>query len=221
MKPFDIIIADQRSPEWRRARAGRLTASVAKHVSAYNKDKSESATRRDLRVQLVVERLTGDPEDHDFTNAAMQWGIDCEPLAFAAYEALTGEMPTRVGFLAHRELAIGCSPDGVLGDFVGGLELKCPKKATHWNYLRGPKTVPTEYLPQILHSLWVTGADFWDFLSFDPRFPIPMQTFHVRVLRTDVAGELAQHIDRATAFLGEVDRECAAALGWSVLEATA
>jgi hypothetical protein len=220
VKPFIVIDAEQRSPEWRKARAGRLTASEARDVLATIKS-GEAAARRDLRIQKVVERLTGEPEDDVFVNAAMQWGIDCEPLAFNAYEALTGQMAHRVGFLAHTELLIGCSPDGVIGDFVGGLEIKCPKKATHWGYLRGDQVCPPEYLPQILHSLWVTGAAYWDFLSFDPRFPPHLQTFYVRVDRSHVATELVSYIEKAKAFLAEVDREVSAAQGFAALKETA
>jgi hypothetical protein len=220
VRAFTVIDAEQRSPEWRKARAGRLTASEARDVLATIKS-GVAAAYRDLKVQKVVERLTGDPEDSDFINAAMQWGIECEPLAFNAYEALTGQMATRVGFLAHNELMIGCSPDGIIGDFVGGLEIKCPKKATHWGYLRGDGKCPAEYLPQIYHSLWVTGAEYWDFLSFDPRFPAPLQTFYVRVDRTEHQDGIAAYREKALAFLNEVDLEVESAKGWKALEAIA
>jgi hypothetical protein len=39
--------------------------------------------------------------------------------AFAAYEAATGNLARRVGFLAHPELMAGCSPDGEVGNFTG------------------------------------------------------------------------------------------------------
>ncbi len=217
MRAFVVVDAEQRSPAWFAARAGRLTASCARDVLATIKS-GEAAARRDLRVQLITERLTNSVQENGFVSSAMEWGISHEAEAFAAYEGLTGELATRVGFLAHNELMIGCSPDGVIGDFVGGLELKAPKSATHYGYLRGDVAVPSEYLPQILHSLWVTGAQYWDFLSFDPRFPAHLQTFYVRVERVSVESELAAYIEKATAFLAEVDRDVAAAQGWRVLE---
>ena len=58
MRNFTIVEAEQRTPAWFAARAGRLTASRAKDMLAAIKT-GEAAARRDLRIQLVVERLTG------------------------------------------------------------------------------------------------------------------------------------------------------------------
>lgn len=107
------------------------------------------------------------------------------------------------GFLAHDELMAGCSPDGLIGD-KGGLELKCPKSATHLGYLRSGK-VPGQYIAQITQSLLVTGRDWWDFASFDDRFPEALQLFCVRVNRADV--DLKAYELAARLFLNEVQAE--------------
>lgn len=203
MRNFVVVDAEQRSPEWKKARAGRLTASRARDMLATIKT-GEAAARRDLRLQIVCERLTGEPQDGDYVNADMQRGIDLEGAAFNAYEAITGQMATRCGFVAHNELLIGCSPDGVLEDFGGILELKVPRSATHLSYLRAGG-VPPEHLPQLLHALWVTGAAFCDFLSFDPRFPEHLQTFYVRVERDQK--QIDDYEKKALAFLAEVERD--------------
>lgn len=203
MKAFTVIDTEQRSPEWFAARLGRLTGSRAADMLATIKS-GEAAARRDLRMQLVCERLTQTLQEDGYINPAMQRGIDCEPAAFAAYQALTGNFATRTGFLAHNEFAVGCSLDGHVGDFAGICEFKCPKSATHLRYLRGG-VVPADYLPQITHNLWVSGAQWCDFLSFDDRFPLPLQTFLVRVERDERA--IAAYRDKALAFLAEVDAE--------------
>lgn len=213
---FEIVTAEQRSPEWFAARLGRLTGSRAADMLATIKS-GEAAARRDLRIQLVCERLTGTVQEDAFVNAAMQRGIDCEPLAFAAYESLTGNVAHRTGFLAHSTLAIGCSLDGHIGPFEGLLECKCPKSATHLSYLRGDK-VPAAYVPQIMHNLWVTGAAWCDFLSFDDRFPPPLQTFLVRVMAADL--DLAGYTEKALAFLAEVETEVRAVRTIADLPAT-
>src|SRR6185369_13569670 len=101
----------------------------------------------------------------------------------------------------------GCSLDGHVGDFVGICEFKAPKSATHLKYLRG-KILPIDYLPQVRHNLYVTGAKWADFMSFDPRFPAGLQTFLVRVQASDLdMGAYARSVD---AFLAEVDAEVAA-----------
>ena len=111
---YTVIDVPQRSEAWFAARAGRLTASRAADMLKKIKT-GEAAGRRDLRMQLVTERLTGVPEDGDgFVSAAMQRGIDLEPMAFAAYEAATGQMATKVGFIQSDDFLAGYSPDGVI-----------------------------------------------------------------------------------------------------------
>lgn len=209
VQPFTIVDAEQRSPEWFAARLGRLTGSRAADMLATIKT-GEAAARRDLRMQLVCERLTQTLQEDGFVNAAMQRGIDCEPLAFSAYESLTGNVAHRTGFLAHNTLAIGCSLDGHVGDFAGILEVKCPKSATHLGYLKSTK-VPSAYLPQITHNLWVTGAAWCDFLSFDDRFPPALQTVLIRHDRNEQ--EITSYALAADLFLSEVEAEVKAVKG--------
>jgi predicted phage-related endonuclease len=200
---FHVLTCEQRSEAWYSARAGVLGASSAADMLARVKT-GEAAARRDLRARLVVEKLTGQPVEDTYKNADMQRGIDLEPLARTAYEALTGELVDQVGFVKHDTLPIGCSPDGVIGDFEGGIEIKAPRLATHLAYWRGGK-VPAEYLPQLTHTLFVTGADWWDFVSYAPQFPEPLRLFVVRLTREDVdlkAYELALSL-----FLSEVERD--------------
>ena len=207
MRKFVIFEGEQRTPEWFAARAGRLTGSRASDMLATIKS-GEAATRRDYRTQLVVERLTGYPQESGYINADMQWGIDHEAEAFAAYEAQSGSLVRRTGFLSHTELMAGCSLDGDVEDFAGIVEVKCPKSATHWGYLRA-NAVPANHLPQIQHNLWVTGAQWCDFVSYDPRFPDGMQVFIKRVVRSEL--DIIAYQRCAEKFLDEVDAEVAEA----------
>lgn len=203
MKLFAVCEAEQRSDAWFLARLGRLTGSRASDMLATIRS-GEAAARRDYRLQLVCERLTWQSQEDAFVNAAMQRGVECEPLAFAAYEAQTGQMVQRTGFLAHLTHQAGCSLDGHVGDFDGLIELKCPKSATHLRYLRAG-VMPSDHLAQVTHNLWVTGAQWCDFVSFDDRFPEALSLFVVRVLRDDAA--IADYEAKALAFLTEVERE--------------
>ncbi len=207
-RDFSVLDCEQRSAAWLQARAGILTASdAADAIAKPLRSGGEPAARRDLRVRLCVERLTGQPTEGGYVNEAMQRGIDLEAEARAAYEAVTGELATEVGFVRHNTLAIGCSPDGVVGDFEGGVEIKCPKSATHWTYLKH-KRLPAEYVAQVTHTLLLTGAPWWDFVSYDPRFPEEARVFVVRVRREDV--DLKGHEAAVREFLAEVDAEFAA-----------
>src|SRR5690349_13708375 len=113
MRSFIVIDAPQRSEAWFQARAGKVTASRACDFLAKTKS-GYSTSRKNYLTQLVAERLTGQPQEDGYVSAAMQRGMDLEPQAFNAYEAHTGHMPQRVGFLQHVDLPIGSSPDGVI-----------------------------------------------------------------------------------------------------------
>lgn len=199
-----IIDVPQRSPEWFAARAGRLTGSSAGAMLAKIKT-GESAQRRDLRLRLICERLTGQPQEDTYINEAMQRGIDCEPLAFAAYEALTGHLTRRTGFLQHPDLLAGCSLDGDVNNLEGILECKCPKSATHLEYLT-TNAIPDRHLPQLLHNLWISGAAWCDFVSFDDRFGPELAVFYQRITRESVAADLVAYELAARLFLTEVER---------------
>lgn len=207
MRNFTVIHVPQRSPAWFEARLGRLTGSRAKDMLATIKN-GEAAARIELRVQLACERLTGQSEESGFVNADMQRGIDLEDAAFAAYEAQTGSVVERVGFLEHQTLQVGCSLDGYVGDFEGIIELKCPRSKTHLRYIRSGGACPPEHLAQVWHNLWVSGADWCDVVSFDPRFPASLQMWICRMASD--AQAIADYAQKAEAFLREVETEVAA-----------
>jgi predicted phage-related endonuclease len=199
-----ILTMPQRSPEWYAARLGRLTGSCADAMLATIKS-GEAAGRRNLRVRLMLERVTGVSQEDQFVSKDMQRGIDEEDAAFRAYEVETGEVARRSGFLMHPTLMAGCSLDGEVDNYQGIIELKVPKSATHLEYLRGE--VPLGYLRQCQHNLWMSGAAWCDFVSYDPRFPEGLRLKITRIMMDDkqrAAYELAVRL-----FLGEVDREVA------------
>ncbi len=189
----------QRSEEWFAARIGKATASCAADIMARVQNGGEAATRRQYRARLVCERMTGVPYD-SYTNAAMLHGIEQEPFARAAYEAVTGNLVEEVGFIQHPELAAGASPDGLIDD-DGVLELKCPTTGEHIDTVLGG--MPAKHIAQIQFQLWITGRKWCDFCSFDPRMPEKLQLYVERVERDD------KYIDKlvsaVTQFLDEVD----------------
>jgi hypothetical protein len=205
----DVTIVDcaQRRDTWRQARAGVVTATAAAAVMTRGRSGGESAARRALRARLVVERLTGRPlEDRTYVSADMVRGLQLEPLARARYAAATGRHVQTVGFVRRTDLAAGCSPDGVVGD-DGGVEFKVPQSITHLRYLR-PGTLPVAYRWQLVHSLFVTGAAWWDIVSFDPRFREDLQLVVARVQAADL--DLRGYERELRGFLDEVDRAVAA-----------
>ena len=170
---------EQGSEEWFRQRLGRVTASRIADV------KSSGAGRKNYMAQLIAERLTGNiPES--YTNAAMQWGTDTEPLARSHYEFMNDVVVKPCGFVDHPKIKMaGASPDGELPN-NGGIEIKCPNTATHLDSLLSDSgKPPMKYQHQMNWQMACTGWDFIDWVSFDPRLSEKHQMLVIRFERDD------------------------------------
>ena len=189
---------EQQSTEWFTARLGKVTASRVADVIA--KTKSGYSTSRDnYMAQLVCERMTG-TQGESYTNAAMQWGTDQEPLARAAYEATQDVLVDETGFVIHPRIQeAGASPDGLVGMF-GLIEIKCPNTATHIETILSDK-VPGKYITQMQWQMACTERQWTDFVSYDPRMPEGLQLFiqrvdfdpeYVKTLETEVIAFLCE-----------------------------
>ena len=178
-KSIERDCMEQRTEEWFAARLGKVTASRVADVLAKIKS-GESASRKNYKMELVVQRLTGKAGE-SFTNAAMEHGVATEPFARMAYEAHTGTFVKEEGFVDHPTIeGFGCSPDGIVGE--GLIEIKCPNTANHIETVLENKA-PSKYIPQMQCQMACTGAKWCDFVSFDPRVPEDLQLFVVRVDR--------------------------------------
>ena len=176
----DLAIS-QGTEEWRKLRLGKVTASRVADVMSKIKS-GESAGRKNYKMDLVVERLTNIPTS-SFSNSAMAWGTETEPLARMAYEAFKGVFVNQVAFVEHPTIEwFGCSPDGTIED--GLIEIKCPNTSTHIDYLLAG-VPPSKYIPQMQTQMACTGAKWCDFVSFDPRLPSELQLFVVRLDRDE------------------------------------
>ena len=190
----------QGTDAWHLARLGRVTASRIADVLATIKS-GEAAARANYRAELVAERLTGKRQE-SYSNAAMQWGTETEPLARVWYESEVGVVVQETGFVEHPTIAMsGASPDGLVAD-SGLVEIKCPNTATHLDYLLDG-TVPAKYQPQMLWQMACTGRDWCDFVSFDPRLPEDLQLFVQRFPRDDARIQAMEA--EVQKFLEEVD----------------
>jgi predicted phage-related endonuclease len=176
-------MSDQRSAEWIAARCGKVGCSRLADVLATTKS-GEAATRRNYTAELICERLTGLPTE-TITTTAMQWGIDTEPLARQAYEHASfynvvedfgREHPSIPGFRG--------SPDGLVGD-DGGVEIKCPKTATHLDTILGG-TIKRDYILQMAGYVSIYDRKWWDYVSYDPRLPPKYALFIKRFTRDEL-----------------------------------
>jgi putative phage-type endonuclease len=190
----------QRSEAWFQSRLGRVTASRVADVIAKTKS-GYSASRDNYMAQLICERLTGQ-QGESFTNAAMTWGTETEPLARSAFEAYADVMVEEVGFVPHPSIEMsGASPDGLVGLF-GMLEIKCPNTATHIDTLL-TQTVPSKYITQMQWQMACCERQWCEFVSFDPRLPQDLQLF---VKRVEFDPEYVAMLEKEVVqFLAELD----------------
>ena len=173
----------QGSDEWQAIRAGKVTASKITDIMAKLKSGKPSAGRTTYMGQLIAERLTGVKSD-SFSNAAMQWGVETEPQARAAYEFLNDVEVEQIAFMDHPLIEnAGMSPDGLIGE-DGLWEAKCPNTATHIEYLISKK-FPKKYIDQVQWQMSCSGRKWADLMSFDPRMPEHLNKLIIRVERDD------------------------------------
>ena len=172
-----IIIDDikQGSDEWKMFRLGIPSAS---NFSMIITPTGKTSTQAEGYMnRLLAEWLTGKTSDIE-QSEWMKRGIEMEAEA-RDYYAFRHDVEIRQVGIVYRDekRLVSCSPDGLHGD--GGLEIKCPAPHTHVGYLLNG--FPNDYTPQVQGSMYVTGAQWWDFISYHP----DMEPVIVRVMRDD------------------------------------
>lgn len=200
--PYIMTDISQRSGEWHQERIGRITSSrIASACAVLKRASGEAAERRNLRIEMIGEMMTGEAAEH-YVSPAMQAGIDGEDDACREYELLTGNDVRRVGFIIHpNNPHFGCSPDRLIGE-DGILEAKVPLLTTHIGYLLAG-VVPEEYIPQCQWQMGCSSRMWCDFISYCPKLPESMQLFVKRLPRDDAF--IAELESGGIKFLAELD----------------
>jgi predicted phage-related endonuclease len=134
----------------------------------------------------VAGRVTGQPVE-TYRNAAMDRGTEIEGEARDAYSFETGLTVDECGSIDHPTIAMcAASPDGLVGA-VGLVEIKChAAMAKHLDALRTGSHAQ-EYRWQLQHQMMVTGREWVDAVSYDPRYPEGLQLAIKRVFRDEAA----------------------------------
>jgi predicted phage-related endonuclease len=201
MSRFILSPHAQGTEEWLADRLGKATGSNADCVIAKGRGNAESTTRRNYLHGLACERLTGKSAANTYKSRRMEHGTEQEPFARMEYEARTGAMVEEAGFAYLPTIPAGCSVDGFIDDRKGIIECKAPLPAIHLSYM-ARKDCPPEYVPQITHEFWVTGAEYCDFISYCPDMPEKLQLHVLRISRDEKAVK-AYEVELLV-FLGEV-----------------
>lgn len=175
---IEVFNCEQGSPEWFACRMGIPTASEFATVLMQGRKKGEpSATRRRYMLQLVGERLTGQPSEEIFTNRHMERGKRLEPEARRLYCFARDVEPELVGFIRNGEK--GGSPDSLIGT-NGMLEIKTRTPHLQIELLLA-KEVPSEHRAQLQGNLWIAEREWIDFVSYWPG----LEPFIARVYRDE------------------------------------
>ncbi len=177
-----IESCEQGSEEWLEMRLGKVTASRVSDVIKNGRGGAVSKTAESYMVELIAEILTGESKPF-FENDAMKWGTETEPQARSMYEINNDFVDVKeVAFVEHNEF-IGISPDGLIGE-DGLLEIKCPNTTTQIKRALS-SDYSSDYKAQIQMQLWVTGRQWCDFVSFDPRLDCEASYLQQRVERDE------------------------------------
>lgn len=190
---LEVFDCDQGSADWFAARMGIPTSSEFSTVMA----KGQGLTRAKYMRTLAGEIYTGEIEPDGYTNPHMERGKLLEDEARQHYAFMADVEPVQVGFL--RNGRAGASPDSLIGD-DGGLEIKTALRHIQIDRLQR-RALPSEHKAQVQGCLWITGRQWWDFVSYSPKLPVLI----VRVERDEeYIAQLAAAVDAFNAELDEL-----------------
>lgn len=176
------------SPEWFKSRQGNFTGSEVWKLMTKPRSKKEtiSKTAETYILEKVWEKLSGLTKS-GIDNFATEWGNENEPKAKKWYTNLTGNEVHESKLVYLNDLnGFTGSPDGLVGE-DGMIEIKCPYNGA--NHLKHCfitndeyfKTEHNDYYYQIQSYLMLTGREWCDFVSFDPRIDSQLGMFIYRV----------------------------------------
>jgi hypothetical protein len=210
-----IHMMEQGTPEWLAARLGIPTASeFHRIITASQGNLSKQAVK--YAQALVAETLLGRP----LARApgipwAMQRGKEMEPLALAQYARDNKVEVQRVGFVTTNDLKVGASPDGLIVDSRGGMEIKCVLDDHHvgiWS--DGPGD---DYRQQVQGNLAIAELDWWDFYAWHPELPpVQIRTYRDEPYIAKLGAALFEFLEIRDAMLAKAKEA-----GWAAREPVA
>lgn len=188
--------------EWLEKRYGKITSSNFGKLTGVGRNDKFTQTGMSYLCRVVAERLGS---WHHSSSASMEWGNTHERQALEEYQArerVTADISPFQFFQLSSD--IGGTPDGIVG-VDGCLEVKCPyDPAVHVSTVMSGE-VPRNYRDQVDGHLLVTGREWCDFISFDPRMSGTERLFTVRVDRNlERLKYLRARLDAAVSLVGEM-----------------
>jgi len=168
----------QQSQEWSDFRNARITASQFVNVLA-----RPTSKRYRYYMENIIESLLGFPKlesDAPWFEHGKEWEAEARGL----YEWEKDVDVEQAGIIVHPKYDfISMSPDGLVGK-NGGIEIKCHKSLRQ--YIESQrKGLPTQHIPQVQGSLWITGRKWWDFVSYYKDSSETKRLIHVHRVEPD------------------------------------
>lgn len=168
--------------------------------------------RKVAEYYMPDEAFLEDNELKQVNNRAVQHGELWESEARARYAEAMGYEVYEVGFVPLKgyEAFAGGSPDGMIREEIGLIEIKCAWNAeVHQDYLlmtkpEDLKQYNLQYYAQMQYNCIVTECDFCDFVAFDPRTSKSKQ---LKVLRIPRDEEMCKLLLERTALAKEYYRQ--------------
>ena len=163
--------APQNTPEWLLARLGIPTASNAQKVVTSAGARSKSLA--DYAAYLAGCLYTKTDNEAWEGNIYTERGHELEDEARAAYEFEADLDVEVVGFCTTDDGRFGASPDGLVNERKGGVEIKClPKKhITTLLYWHKHKKCPPERVAQVQMQIKVCELEWVDSYFYQPNLP--------------------------------------------------
>ena len=197
------IIRDinQLTEEWFAECCGSIGGSSIQSLLAKGKGKS----RKSLLYQKAGERLTDNNYDSKISNRpAVKEGSRREAESRTKFSLITGLEVEEVGLIKGDIEGTHCSPDGLTSD-GSGLELKNPMAHTQVKYIDEDR-LPLEYVKQVQFSMWITGYEYWWFMSYCPKLKpllikVERDANYIKTIETEVK-KFLQELDKLLETVG-------------------
>lgn len=156
----------QGSPEWIQEKLGKPSASNISRI--LTSDGKPSKQREGYLYELAAEIVTGEREETYSNENMTEMGNGREDESANYYAMVKDVELQKVGVVyMDKKKQWLCSPDRLVNKKYG-LELKNVLGKTQIKRLL-EGSLPSEYFGQIQMSLFITGFDRWDFMSYRPK----------------------------------------------------
>lgn len=197
---------EQNSDEWFDLRLGKPTTSkFGVFMANYGKAFGDPAKR--YAFKLAMEQIKGQKsEEESFSNSYMDAGHEYEPVAQREYQNETFNMVSNGGFCQHDKYNVGGSPDGLVLEDNGGIEIKSVINWTQRNTIKRNSFDPT-YKWQILGNIWLCDLDWLDFVSYGYNYTDSKKTFIYRAERKQYQDQIDLIEPRLLQFLELIESE--------------